>query len=280
VAQLLGVQLAFRTEGNPGDKPLVLVRGLSTQMIEWGQPLIDQLVLAGHYVILFDNRDVGLSSDFGNKTTDGIAYSLRDMAGDIIGLLDHLDISSAHIAGMSMGGMIVQHAALRFPDRVRSMTSIMSSSGKPSLPPPSTEAMFYLTATPEDPGNLDQVLALGVEGRLCFDGPGYPVEPEVHKANLKRAMDRAYRPAGVARQMAAIAADGGRYDELAQIRVPTMVIHGTDDALIPLAHGLDTARSIPNARMEVVEGMGHALPDSLAPLIAELIRSHTGDLDS
>lgn len=249
-------------------------------MIEWSQPLLDQLVLDGHYLILFDNRDVGLSGDFANVATEGPAYSIRDMAGDLVGLLDHLGVASAHIAGMSMGGMIVQHAALAFPDRVRSMTSIMSSSGKPSLPPPSTEAMFYLTAAPEDPEDREQVLTLGVEGRLCFDGAGYPVDPKVHKANLKQAMDRAYRPDGVARQLAAIAADTDRCEQLARIRVPTMVIHGTDDSLIPLAHGLDTAKSIPNARMEVVEGMGHALPDSLAPLIAELIRSHTGDVES
>ena len=249
-------------------------------MIEWGQPFIDQLLTSGYYVILFDNRDVGLSGDFADAQREGLAYSLSDMAGDIIGLLDHLNVASAHIAGMSMGGMIAQHAGLEFPERVRSITSIMSSSGNPSLPPPTTEAMFYLTATPDDPNDLEQVLALGVEGRLCFDGSGYPVDREIHEANLQRAMDRAYRPDGVARQMAAIAADNLRYAALGEMQVPTLVIHGTDDALIPLAHGLDTERAIPGARMETIEGMGHALPDRLAPLIAELIRSHTGEIDS
>ena len=273
------MRLAYRTEGIPGDKPLVLIRGLSTQMIEWGQPLLDRLVLSGHYVILFDNRDVGLSGDGVESRDGGLAYTIHDMAADIVGLLDHLEITSAHIAGMSMGGMIAQRAGLAFPERIRSITSIMSSSGRPSLPPPTTEAMFYLTATPDDPTDLEQVLSLGVEGRLCFDGPGYPVEAEIHRANLKRAMERAYRPQGVQRQMAAIAADTDRFEKLAELRVPTMVIHGTGDALIPLAHGLDTANSIPEARMEVIEGMGHAIPDSLAPLISDLIESHTGDVE-
>ena len=274
------MRLAYRTEGDPAGKPLVLIRGLSTQMIEWGRPLLDSLVLSGHHVILFDNRDAGLSGDGIDVEGGGLAYTIHDMASDIIGLLDHLEIPSAHIAGMSMGGMIAQRAGLSFPDRIRSITSIMSSSGNATLPPPTTEAMFYLTATPDDPTDRDQVLALGVEGRLCFDGKGYPVEPAIHRANLERAMDRAYRPEGVRRQMAAIAADTDRHEKLADLQIPTMVIHGTDDALIPLAHGLDTAKAIPGARMEVVEGMGHAIPDSLAPLIADLIESHTAETET
>lgn len=274
-ADLAEVRLAWETRGDSSALPLVLVRGLGTQMIEWSEVLLDTLADAGHFVILFDNRDVGLSSGFEDAGTDGPAYSLKDMAGDVAGLLDHLAIERAHIAGMSMGGMIAQRFGLAFPERTLSVTSIMSSTGKQDLPPPTEEARYYLTAAPENADDEEEAVELIVKGRLCFDGGAYPTDIEIHRKAVRRAYRRANRPDGVARQMAAIFSDPTRRDELAGLQAPLLVIHGTDDSLLPLGHGMDTANAIPGARMEVVEGMGHALPDSLAPLIADLITSHT-----
>lgn len=273
-ADLKETRICWDTRGDSAALPLVLVRGLGTQMIEWSEVLLERLVADGHFVILLDNRDVGLSSGFEEAGTTAAAYSLGDMAGDVAGLLEHLGIESAHIAGMSMGGMIAQRMGLDFRSRTRSVISVMSSSGRQGLPAPTEEAAFYLTATPEN-DDEDSVVELAAQGRKVFDGGGYPVDIETHREMLRASYRRAYRPDGVARQLLAVWADAGRPEALASLNVPTLVIHGTDDTLLPLGHGVDTANSVPDARLEVVEGMGHAIPDSLAPLIADLITSHT-----
>jgi proline iminopeptidase len=173
--------------------------------------------------------------------------------------------------------MIAQRFGLGFPDRALSVISIMSSTGRQDLPQPTEEALYYLTAAPENRDDEDETVDLIVKGRLCFDGGAYRTDTEVHREAARRAYRRANRPDGVARQMAAVFSDPTRRDELAGLRPPALIIHGTDDSLLPLGHGVDTAEAIPGARMEVIEGMGHALPDTLAPLIAELITSHTRD---
>lgn len=273
-ADLGDTRICWDTRGDKTGVPLVLVRGLGTQMTEWSEVLLGSLVEKGHYVILLDNRDIGLSSGFEEAGIEKAAYSLTDMASDVAGLLDHLGIESAHIAGMSMGGMIAQRMGLDFRDHTRSVISIMSSSGRPTLPPPTEEAAFYLTARPET-DDEDAVVEVAAKGRKVFDGGGYPVDIETHREALRASYRRAYRPDGVARQLLAIWADTDRPDALASLDVPTLVIHGTDDSLLQLGHGVDTAKSIPGARLEVVEGMGHAIPDALAPLIAELITTQT-----
>ena len=276
-AKTSALRVAYETYGENSGNPIVLIRGLGTQMIEWSEVLLNALVDAGHFVVVFDNRDVGLSRGFEEAGTEVPAYTLTDMAGDTVGLLDHLHIDRAHFVGMSMGGMIAQRLAIAFPQRVFSITSIMSSSGRRDLPPPSKEAGNYLTAVPANPDDEDEVVELVATGRLCFDGPAYPTDRAVHREMARRAFRRANRPDGTARQLATALADGDRRSELASINLPVLVIHGTHDPLLPLGHGLDTAEAIPGARMEIVEGMGHAIPDSLAPLLAELIISHTHD---
>lgn len=269
-ADLGPVRLAFVQSG-PADGPaLLLIRGLGTQMIEWPGALVDALAERGYRVVMFDNRDCGLSSGFEDRDpADGPAYGLTDMAADCVGLLDHLGIAHAHVFGISMGGMIAQTLAIEHPGRLRTLISVMSSTGNPDLPRPAPEVMkALLTPAPADP---EAAIRQTAADRALFGSPGYP-EPEARRlAAARRAHDRAFRPAGVARQYQAILADGSRVERLAAVRVPTLVIHGADDPLVPPAAGEDTARAIPGARLELIPGMGHNIPAGLVPRFVDLI---------
>jgi pimeloyl-ACP methyl ester carboxylesterase len=202
-----------------------------------------------------------------------VPYSLDAMAGDLIGLMDALDFDSAHIAGISMGGMIVQQCAIQYPERVRSMTSIMSSTSEPGLPGPSPEAQAALTEAA--PSEREAYLDYSVRTGRVFTGDGFPYDAEGRRELAGRVYDRAFDPAGIARQMAAVVASGSRAEALARLTVPSLVIHGSSDPLIPLAAGRATADAIPGAKMVVIDGMGHDLPPGAWATIVEALARHT-----
>ncbi len=275
-----GIEIEYETFGERSARPLVLLRGLSTQLIHWDPDFLQALVDRGHYLVIFDNRDVGLSTWFDHAGLPGLAagsadlaYGLDDMADDTVGLMEALGLESAHLAGMSMGGMIVQAAAIRHPGRVRSVTSVMSSSGAPGLPSPTSAALAaLLTPTPEE---REAYVEHTVRGQRVIGSPGFPFDAEREAERAGRAHDRAFHPAGVARQLAAVQAHGDRRDGLAALRVPALVVHGSDDPLLPVEHGRDTAASIPGAELRIIEGMGHDIPREAHEEIAELMAAFT-----
>ncbi len=275
-AKLAEITLAYETheesheetQGVATNPSIVLIRGLGTQLIDWSEAFIDKLVRSGLRVVTFDNRDSGLSTKVAETT-----YALGDMAADVVGLLDHLDIKRAHVFGISLGGMIAQHLAFSHPDRVATLFSVMSSSGHPDLPHPAAEVMALMVETAE---GADAIIELNARGRGVFGSPAYPETLEVRMAAARRAYERSNCPAGIVRQMQAALADGDRSDRLATIKVPTLVIHGKDDPLIPWQAGEHTAQQITNAQFELIDGMGHNIPIGLAAPIAALV---TGFID-
>ncbi len=284
-----GIEIETETRGDlAAGRPLVLVRGLGTQMIQWPEPFLDALVEAGQAVVLFDNRDVGLSTWFDEAGTPDlgeiykaaaagtrppIAYTLDDMADDIAGLLDAHGIETAHVCGMSMGGMLTTVFGARHPTRVRSLVPIMASTGNPALPPATPAAMEALM-TPS-PTERAAYIAHHVRTSKVIGSPGYPVPDEVRAETAGRVFDRAFHPAGVARQFAAIAASGDRRTALAAITAPTLVIHGLDDPLVTVDGGRDIAATIPGAELLEVPGMGHDLPPGLVERLSTAISTHT-----
>ena len=278
-----GIRIEIETRGDPSHETFLLVRGLSTQLVQWPERFLDALVAAGFHVIVFDNRDAGLSTKIDAPAPDlasllsGTAeapYSLRDMATDTIGVLDAVGVERAHVAGMSLGGMIVQHVAMAFPERCRSLASIMSTSGAPDLPPATPEAMDALVSRPEDPEDRECVIAHSMRTQRVIASPGYaPTDAELRRY-FEVAYDRCYYPEGPARQMAAVLADGSRVEGLKTIRVPTLVLHGAEDPLIHPACGEDTARHVPGAKLEIVAGMGHDLTDASSELVAGHLVTH------
>ena len=271
-----GVKIDYECYGDGEAPALLLVRGLGTQRIHWSAALLDGLVKRGFRVIAPDNRDVGHSQKF-----DGAApYSLADMADDHCGLLDSLAAGGAHIMGISMGGMIVQQMAIRRPELVRSMTSIMSTSGAPGLPGPTEAAMAALLSQPDDPSDPESVVENTLATHRVVGSPGYPTPEADLREMARRAYERCYCPEGVARQMRAVTGDTDRADKLAGITAPTLVIHGENDPLVSIEGGRDTARRIPGARFQSIAGMGHDLPPGLTAQIVELVADHAQAADS
>lgn len=282
-----GIRLEIEIDGPQDGRPLLLVNGYSSQLISWPQPLLDGLTGNGFRVIRYDNRDVGLSQKFagspdiravaravrGEAEMPTLPYTLSDMAADGIGILDALDIDRAHVMGMSMGGMIVQLMAIEHPERLLSMTSIMSTTGNPKLPPASPEAQKALLEPPASHRRED-VIAASVRNRRAFESPAWPKSDAEMEAHVAAAYDRMYYPEGSVRQYAAILADGSRVERLRHVRVPTLVIHGQDDALVRVEGGRDTAACIPDARLEEFPGMGHDLPEQLCPDFVRLLTEH------
>jgi pimeloyl-ACP methyl ester carboxylesterase len=283
------ITIEYEESGDPSNPAIMLIRGLSTQLIDWPKEFINGLVDEGFRVIYHDNRDVGLSAKFEEAGVPDIdeattrllagekiqpAYTMDDMALDVTGLMDVLEIKTAHIVGMSMGGIIAQKLAINHADRVKSMTSVMSGSGNPDLPPANPEVLNLITAPPSNPEDREGVIAHGIELLRRLGGPGYPETEEVRRRISAARYDRCYYPPGVARQMMAIMADGSRVEQLKTLTVPTLVIHGADDPLAPVEAGKDTAARIPNARLEIIEGMGHNIPVPLCPRLVELIANH------
>ncbi len=265
IARLNGVSLCYESHGATDAPTILLIRGLGTQLIEWPKALLEGFVENGLRVVVFDNRDAGLSTEM---TETDPPYRVEDMANDVIGLMDHLRVAQAHIFGISMGGMIAQHVAIGHAERVRSLISVMSSTGNPSLPMPSPEMRARLV---ESADTTEALIELNAENRVVFGSPGYPESREERLAAARKTHARSFRPGGVARQMRAVIVDGSRVERLRALNVPTLVIHGADDPLIPVAAGLDTAAAIPGARLEIIAGMGHNIPEALAPRIVEIV---------
>lgn len=292
-ARCNGIEIEYETRGAAGGYPLLLVRGLGTQLIQWDERFCSRLVETGHHVVLFDNRDVGLSTHFHAAGTPDlakilaartsgsvpdVAYSLDEMAGDLVGVMDALGIDSAHVAGMSMGGMIAQQAAILFPRRLRSLTSIMSTTGEPGLPGPTPEAGLALSTPP--PRDRAAYIDYSARTQRSFSGRGFAFDEAGWRVLAGRVFDRCFDPAGIARQMAAVVASGSRREALAGVTTPTLVLHGSDDPLIPPAGGEATARAIPGARFHRIEGMGHDLPEGAWPEIVSRITDHTTAVES
>jgi pimeloyl-ACP methyl ester carboxylesterase len=238
------------------------------------------LVARGFRVIRFDNRDIGLSQRFDHLGVPNLAidslkyavglkvsapYTVATMADDTAGLLDALGIPAAHVCGVSMGGMIAQQLAVRHPTRVKSLTLIMTSSGSRRLPGPTLKVRSAMISRPKDAQSVQSVIEHYVKLYKLIGSPGYPADDAYLHERLGQAVRRSYRPQGVARQMVAIAADGNRSPLLAALDVPTQIIHGQDDPLVPVAAGHDLARKIPGAQIDVISGMGHDLPVPLWP---------------
>lgn len=267
------VHLSQAATSAAGDAPaIVLIRGLGTQLIEWSPVLIDALTAGGLRVVVFDNRDVGLSTKLEHD------YALSDMAEDVVGLMEALGEQSFHVFGISLGGMIAQLVAVQHPRSVRCLFSVMSSTGNPDLPRASRAVRERMMATADSPAAL---IELDAENRAVWGSPGYPETAAVRRAAAEAVFARCHYPAGVSRQMLAAIEDGNRVQRLGSISAPTLVIHGEDDPLVPPAGGQDTARSIPGAEFALLPGMGHNIPDGLAPDIARrvlnFIARHQGE---
>jgi pimeloyl-ACP methyl ester carboxylesterase len=290
-ARCNGINLEYETFGDKGAPPIVLIMGLGAQLVLWPEDFCNTLAGAGHYVVRFDNRDVGLSSKiehqrhpkvmqaavaalFGLKLR--VPYTLNDMAHDTIGLLDALDLPRAHFVGASMGGMIAQLIAARFGERVASLTSIMSTSGNPRLPGPRLDLRLRLMRRP---GLVDResLVRHTMETWRLIGSPEFPSDEATLRAKVERSVDRSNYGPGMARQLLAIIASGSRVPLLKRITAPTLVIHGADDPLVPVAAANDLARHIPGARLEIIPGMGHDLPPPLLPRISASILRHVGD---
>lgn len=282
------IEIEYDTFGDPSSNPLLLIRGLGSQMISWEEEFCELLVNHGFYVIRFDNRDVGLSTKFEEAGVPDIMklviaaqrgekiespYTLEDMADDAIGLLDALKIDKAHICGASMGAMIVQAIEVRYPSRVLSLTSIMGSTGNFDLLQPKQEAM-KVVMTPA-PTEREACIEESVKRWRVLYGTGFPFDEERRRKMAARAYDRSFYPEGFARQLAAVLASGNRRPTLASIKVPTLVIHGGDDPLVPVEGGKDTAEAIPGAELLIIDGMGHSLPPETWSQIVDAITKNT-----
>ena len=283
-----GMELAYESFGD--GEALLLIAGLGTQMMRWTTPFCESLAARGYRVIRFDNRDAGCSThlrhlaapDLGALVAAAragqrpeVPYSLRDMAADAVALLDALGIAAAHVAGRSMGGMIAQILACEHRHRVLSLTSIMSSTGNPALPPTPPDVMAMMMRPAPDPAaDWEGFAAHSVAFARRIAGKGFSFDEQSCRALIREEWQRGHDPAGTGRQIAAIAATGDLRPQLASIAAPTLVIHGADDPLILPACGRDTVESIPGARFMLVEGMGHDLPAALEERVAAAIHGN------
>jgi pimeloyl-ACP methyl ester carboxylesterase len=277
LAPVNGIEIAYQEVGDPDAAPLLLVMGLGTQMLGWDEEFCALLAERGFRVVRFDNRDIGHSTmiesggvpnrlDLFTGRRGSAAYLLSDMAGDTTGLMDHLGIESAHVVGASMGGMIGQTLAIEHPERVRSLVSIMSTTGSRRVGTPSLKVFGLLLA--EAPKGRDAYIERIVKTFKVVGSPAYPMDEERFRELAGRLYDRSHNPRGVLRQMHAISASGDRTAALRKLKLPVTVIHGTRDPLVRPSGGRATARAIPGARLRIVEGMGHDLPRALWPTFA------------
>ncbi|MFC3684057.1 alpha/beta fold hydrolase [Hydrogenophaga luteola] len=278
-----GVRIEVDDQG-PADGPVVLlIMGLGMQLIAWPQAMVQMLVRQGFRVVRFDNRDIGLSQGFDAAGVPNMAlaglryamhlpvhspYSLADMARDALGVLDALDIEQAHVCGASMGGMIAQHLAAMAPERVASLTLMMTSSGSRRLPQPSWRVRRALMSRPMKPGT-DAAVDWIIQVLYLIGSPTYPSDYQDLRARALESVQRAWHPSGSARQLLAVVADGDRSALLPHIQAPTLVIHGVDDPLVPVACGEDLAQRIANATADFIPGMGHDLPEELLQRFAQ-----------
>jgi len=267
-----GIELAYQEIGDADGEPLVLIMGLATQMLAWDEPFCELLADRGFRVVRFDNRDIGCSTklvDAGvSRRADIILgrratapYLLRDMAADTAGLMDHLGIESTHVVGASMGGMIGQTLAIERPERVRSLTSIMSTTGSRWVGSPTFKTFGLMLA--QFPRDRDAYIEQAVKTFKVIGSPDFPMQEDRIRRLAGEMHDRSHHPPGILRQMHAITASGNRTPELRRLHLPVTVIHGTRDPLIRPSGGRATAQAIPGARLRMIEGMGHDLPEKL-----------------
>lgn len=284
-----GVALYYEEQGAADAPVILLIMGLGTQMIAWPDAFVEGLAAGGFRVIRYDNRDIGLSQRLDGAPAVNplfamvagrlrlpypLAYGLQDMAADAIALLDALGIRAAHIVGVSMGGMIAQNVAAGWPARVLSLTLVMSSSGAGGLPGPAPELVRRLMAKRPATITREQAIAAGAEMLELISYPDPARPPGAFAEAAGRAFDRGYNPKGPRRHLLAVMSDGGRAERLSRIATPALVVHGRADRLVPLACGEDTARRIPGARLEVIDGMAHDLPPSQVERMVALIADH------
>ena len=284
-----GIEIEYEAHGDPAHPPLLLVMGLGAQMTLWPIELIDALTARGYYVIRYDNRDIGLSEKFGHAGVPDVrkvalmklfglrpklAYRLADMAADAADLLRVLGIDKAHVVGASMGGMIVQLLAANHPEKVLSLTSVMSTTGNRRLPKPRPEALKALMGRPPAEATLEQVVPIVINVSRAIGSPAYPAPEARLRERIERDFHRSFSPQGAARQLAAIIDDGDRRTRLKRIGAPSLVIHGIDDPLVPVEGGRDTAANIRGAKLHEIAGMGHDLPLELVEEISDVIAAH------
>ncbi len=287
IARANGIDICYEIFGEPTAEPMLLIMGLGAQMVLWDDAFCEQLAARGFRVIRFDNRDIGQSGKLtGGKRLTALEllklrflkipvdapYKIIDMARDTTSLMDVLGIKSAHLVGASMGGMIAQEIAIDFPQRVRSLTSIMSTTGNPKIPGPTREAAAILMAPP--PKSHDEFIERFAKTWKVLRAGSFPEDEALDRARAERTFARGLNPAGAGRQLRAILASGSRKQRLRTVKAPTLVIHGTLDPLVRPEGGKDTAASIPGAKLLMIERMGHALPIPMWPAIIEAIDRH------
>jgi pimeloyl-ACP methyl ester carboxylesterase len=289
MARANGIEIAYETFGKTGNRPLILIMGIGSQMVTWPTAFCEKLAAAGHLVVRFDNRDVGLSTKLDDAGVPNIwevmtavqaggevavPYRLSDMAADTVGLMDALEIKKAHICGLSMGGMIAQTIAIEHEDRVKSLISMESTTNEPGLPAAKPEVVEVLLKFP--PQEREAYIRHMVHVHRLFAGDSDKYDEATQREISALTYDRSSYMAGFARQFAAIVASGGRRKALASVHVPTLVIHGADDTLFPREHGQDTVDAIKGAKFVLVEGLGHgtAFPGLWDEIVAA-IAAHT-----
>ena len=286
-ADVNGVRICYRTLGDPSHPPLLLVMGLGAQLIGWPEGFVQKFADEGFFVITFDNRDCGLSSKTEGEPEDSgellvraaigeevvQKYSLSDMALDSVSLLKNLGFEAAHIVGASMGGMIAQTIAIEHPSNALSLTSIMSATGNPEEFTPTEEAMNALLTPPED--ERDQIIEANVNASKTLAGPHW--DEDYARDQAIRNYERSFYPKGIGFQIGAIAMSGDRTEKLSSLEIPTLVIHGSVDPLLPLHCGISTAEAIPEAELLIFEDMGHDLPEELWEQVVTKIKLLSGE---
>jgi pimeloyl-ACP methyl ester carboxylesterase len=269
------VEIYFETFGDPAHPTLVLVNGLGSQCTNYPEEWCEKFVAQGFQVVRFDNRDVGLSSKL-----EGQTYGLSDMANDVVAVLDAISVSAAHAMGCSLGGMIVQQLAIDHPDRVRTLSSVMSRTGEPGFGDSSPEALAVLVAPPAE--SREEFIAQHVKGISIFGSDPSWIDDERTRARAAAGYDRCFYPAGMGRQMGAVLSGGSRDDALRNVTIPALVLHGSRDCLIAPSGGQHTAEVLPNARYVEIEGMGHDYPpavwDQWVEIWAAFVRDVTADV--
>jgi pimeloyl-ACP methyl ester carboxylesterase len=281
-----GIEIVYDAFGDPASPPVLLIGGLGHQLIAWDEDFCGDLAGHGYLVIRFDNRDVGFSTSFEQWGLPNIPalhqawlrgerilapYTLRDMAADAVGLLDALEVEDTHLVGISMGGMVAQIIAIHYPERVRTLASIMSSTSDRDLPPPDPEVLSILLQP--RPTDRSRYIARAVETARALSGPAYPADEDRVRMRAAQSFDRDPNPTGAARQLTAVFAADSRRWALSAVNVPALVIHGDADPVFPIQCGIDTAQAIPTARLRVIGGLGHGLPPEVWPkLIAAFTR--------
>ncbi|MGH7270118.1 MAG: alpha/beta fold hydrolase [Polyangiaceae bacterium] len=276
------VELEYETFGRPGDPPVVLIAGFGQQLTSWDGHLCTEIAARGFHVVRFDNRDVGLSTKLESGVRPNIpaivggdlstvTYSIEDMADDVAGLIESFGVGAAHVAGMSMGGMIAQSLAIRHPSQMKSLVSIMSTPGDKSVGYAAPETMQLIAK--RAPVDRAENIEHGMHVWHALRSPGFPHDEAQGRERIGRAYDRSFYPAGVARQAAAIVSQSDRTAALGQVRLPAVVIHGAVDPLIHVSGGEATARAIVGAKLVIVPGMGHDLPEGMWPIVIDALGS-------